>query len=270
MREAGLINWLRIGFSLLVLGLVTLVLLPVHLLAIRFGWTISRRIPRIWHKVACWVLGIRVRVHGRIDRRRPLMLAANHASWQDILVLSSIADVVFIAKSEVKSWPVFGTLARWQQSVFVVREDKRRTGDQAREIGERMAGGEIVVLFPEGTTSDGNRLLEVKSSLFGAAASAVPSSPTGMVHVQPVAIAYTGIHGMPMGRYSRPISAWPGDVELVPHLLDLMKAAAIEVDVTFGESIDYTAESNRKHVSAAVEKRIRRMLSASLRGRPGA
>ena len=77
-----------------------------------------------------------------------------------------------------------------------------------------MADGEIIVLFPEGTTSDGNRLLEVKSSLFGAAAMAVPHSPNGSVFVQPVAIAYTGVHGIAMGRYHRPLAGWPGDVEL--------------------------------------------------------
>ena len=264
-----MIEALRIGFKGAVLAVATLFLLPVHLLAQKFRWPIRRRIPRWWHRVACWMLGIRVRVHGVIEPRRPLMLAANHSSWQDIMVLASIADVVFIAKSEVKNWPVFGLLARWQESVFVVREEKRRTGEQVNEIGERMADGEIVVLFPEGTTSDGNRLLEVKSSLFGAAAAAFPASASGMVHIQPVAIAYTGIHGTPMGRYHRPISAWPGDVELVPHLKDLLKVGAIEVDVTFGETVDYTARSNRKQVASAVAASIRHHLMASLRGRPG-
>lgn len=111
-------------------------------------------------------------------------------------MLSSVADVVFVAKSDVKSWPIFGLLARLQASVFVEREQKRTTGHQVNDIGRRLADGEIVVLFPEGTTSDGNRLLDIKTSLFGAAASAVPQSPTGVVHVQPLAISYTGIHGM--------------------------------------------------------------------------
>ncbi|MGO8373973.1 1-acyl-sn-glycerol-3-phosphate acyltransferase, partial [Rhizobium ruizarguesonis] len=84
----------------------------------------------------------------------------------------------------------------------------------------RMADGEIVVLFPDGTTSDGNLLLEVKSSLFGAAAMAVPTSPTGTVGVQPVAVAYTRVHGIARGRYYRRLAAWPGDLDLLPHLID--------------------------------------------------
>lgn len=126
------------------------------------------------------------------------------------MVMSAVADVVFIAKIEVRDWPIFGALAKLQKSVFVVREERRKTGHQANEIAGRMADGEIVVLFPEGTTSDGNRLLEVKSSLFGAAAMAVPTSPTGTVVVQPVAVAYTGVHGIAMGRYHRRLAAWPG------------------------------------------------------------
>ena len=195
------------------------------------------------------------------------MLAANHASWKDILVLGAIADVAFIAKSEVADWPVFGLLAKLQKTIFVAREQKRQAGRQVNEIAERMKAGEVVVLFPEGTTSDGNRVLEIKSSLFGAAAAAVPQVPGNVVHVQPVAIAYTRVHGMAMGRYHRPIAAWPGDIELVPHLIGVLKAQAIDVDISFGQTIEFRAGDNRKLLSAAVAAQIRRMLLTRLRGR---
>lgn len=262
-----MITWLRIGFIVVALCAVTLVLLPLQLVALAFEWKIRRYIPRLWHRAACRLFGIRIHVHGTLDRRRPLMLAANHASWKDILVLGAVADVAFIAKSEVAKWPVFGVLAKLQKTIFVEREQKRKTGDKVNEIAERMKAGEVVVLFPEGTTSDGNRLLEIKSSLFGAAAAAVPHVPGNVVHVQPVAIAYTRVHGMAMGRYHRPIAAWPGDIELVPHLMGVVKAAAIDVEVSFGETIEFRAGDNRKLLSAEVAARIRRMLLARLRGR---
>lgn len=262
-----MITWLRIAIGAIVLLAVTLLLLPFQLLGLRFNWKIRRFLPRLWHRVACRVLGIRVRVHGVPEAKRPLLLAANHASWKDILVLGSVADVVYIAKSEVRGWPVFGILARLQATIFVEREQRQKTGEQVNEIAERLAAGEIVVLFPEGTTSDGNRLLEVKSSLFGAAASAVPHAPDGIVHIQPVSIAYTGLHGMAMGRYHRPIAAWPGDIELMPHLMGILRVGAVDVDVDFGERVDYTRTSNRKAVSRTVEARIRAMLGARLRGR---
>lgn len=263
-----MINWLRIGMVLLAIAVMTLALAPFQLAGLAFDWRLRRSLPRLWHRAACRLIGIRIHVHGQIEPRRPLMIAANHASWKDILVLGALADVVFIAKTEVGSWPVFGTLAKLQKSIFVVREQKRRTGEQVNEIAERMADGEIVVLFPEGTTSDGNRMLEVKSSLFGAAAAALPLAPEGVVYVQPVAIAYTRIHGLPMGRYHRPIAGWPGDVAMLPHLLGVLKAGAIDVDVTFGETVEYRAGDKRKDLSSLVEGRIRKMLLDQLRGRP--
>jgi lyso-ornithine lipid O-acyltransferase len=264
----GLVNGLRIGVMAVVLGVFSVVLIPLQLLALRFDWRLRRRLPRYWHKVALYCLGIRVRTHGSLDPRRPLMIAANHASWKDILVLGSLADVVFIAKTEVAAWPIFGTLARLQKTIFVVREEKRRTGDQVNEIAGRMADGEIVVLFPEGTTSDGNRVLSVKSSLFGAAAAALPKGvEDAVVHVQPVAIAYTGIQGMPMGRYHRPIAGWPGDVGMVPHLKGVLRAGALDVDVTFGDPVDFGPGDNRKSLATHVESRLRDMLLAHLRGR---
>jgi 1-acyl-sn-glycerol-3-phosphate acyltransferase len=262
-----LIVWLRLAVAFLVLAAVTLVLLPVQLVGLRFNLKIRRRVPRLWHRAACWVLGLRVRVHGTLEAKRPLLLASNHVSWKDILVLGSVADVVYIAKSEVRGWPVFGILARLQATIFVEREQRRKTGDQVDEIARRMTDGEIVVLFPEGTTSDGNRLLEIKTSLFGAAASAVPHAPGGVVFIQPVSIAYTGVHGMAMGRFHRPLAAWPGDIELLPHLLGVAREGAVDVDVDFGERVDYSRSNNRKEVSRTIEERIRAMLGARLRGR---
>ena len=262
-----MITWLRIAFGAVVLLTVTLILLPVQLIGLRFNLKIRRRIPRLWHRVACHVLGLKVRVHGALEQKRPLLLTANHASWKDILVLGSVADVVYIAKAEVRGWPVFGILARLQATIFVEREQRQKTGDQVNEIAERLTAGEIVVLFPEGTTSDGNRLMEIKTSLFGAAASAVPHAPDGVVFIQPVSIAYTGVHGMAMGRFHRPLAAWPGDIELLPHLMGVVREGAVDVDVDFGERVEYSRASNRKHVSREVESRIRAMLGARLRGR---
>ncbi|MCF6369394.1 lysophospholipid acyltransferase family protein [Rhizobium halophilum] len=260
-------TWLRTGFVVLTLSIVTLVLLPLQLAGLALDLKLRRTLPRLWHRFACRLLGIRIHVHGRLEKRRPLLLAANHASWKDILVLGAVADVVFIAKSEVGEWPVFGVLAKLQKSIFVAREQKRKAGHQVNEIANRLAGGEIVVLFPEGTTSDGNRVLEIKSSLFGAAAAAVPQVPGQVVHVQPVAIAYTRVYGMAMGRYHRPIAAWPGDIELVPHLMGVLKAEAIDVEITFGDTIEFRTGDNRKVLSATVAAQIRRMLIARLRGR---
>lgn len=259
-------TWLRIVYLVLVISLVTAVLLPIQLICLSLDLPMRRRLPRLWHRVACHALGIKVHVHGAIEASKPLLLVVNHVSWKDIMILGSVADVAFIAKTEVRNWPVFGLLARLQKTIFVAREQKRKAGAQVNEIADRLAGGEIIVLFPEGTTSDGNRLLPVKSSLFGAASSAADQVPGGMVNVQPVAIAYTGIQGMAMGRYHRSVAAWPGSIELLPSLMGLMRAGAIDVDVSFADAIPFHRGDNRKALSVNATAAIRDMLNFALRG----
>ena len=255
---------LRIALALVMVSLATIVMGPIQILGLVFDWKIRRRLPGIWHRIACRMIGLKVHTNGTADKRRPLMIAANHSSWLDILVLSAVADVVFVAKAEVKTWPVFSTLARLQATIFVVREERRKTGEQVNEIAERMTAGEIVVLFPEGTTSDGNHMLPIKSSLFGAAASAIPGSADGTVYIQPVSIAYTRVHGMPMGRYHRPIASWPGDTELMPHLTTILKTGSLDAEVTFCESVPFTARSNRKAIAATVQNEIETAFLASI------
>ena len=250
----------------LVAGLaLTIALLPLHLVLLAIDHRLSRRLPRLWHRAARRILGLRIECRGAPDPKRPLMLVANHASWLDIIVLASIADVAFVAKAEVRDWPVFGWLARWQRSVFVDRSARRTTGAQIDAIAERLDRGEIVVLFAEGTTSDGNRVLAFKSALFGAARESAARSEAGSVLLQPVTIAYTGIHGLPMGRRHRTIASWPGDVELLPHLVEVLRAGAIDVVVSFGEPVPYDARADRKATTRALESAIRGELAALLR-----
>ncbi|WP_420406820.1 lysophospholipid acyltransferase family protein [Hoeflea sp.] len=258
---------LRILLVAAVFLVVSLALLPVQLAAIASGHHLMRRLPRWWHRLMCRVIGLKVVAHGEISERRPLLIVSNHISWKDILVLGSVADVVFIAKSEVRQWPVFGWLARLQRSVFVNRAEPRTTGKQISEVSRRLIAGEIVVLFAEGTTSDGNRILPFKSSLFGAASAALPFAPDKTVHIQPVTIAYTGIHGLPMGRYHRPVAAWPGDVALGPHLLRVLREGALEVDVVIGDTVPFAVAADRKRIAREVETRIRSALAAALRGK---
>ncbi len=258
---------LRIVFVFAGFLLLTLALLPVQLIALGFGHSVMQRLPRWWHRMMCRIIGLRVRVNGRLSSERPLLLVANHVSWKDILVLGSVADVVFIAKSEVRGWPVLGWLARLQRTIFVEREERRKTGMQASEVSSRLLSGEVVVLFAEGTTSDGNRVMPFNSSLFGAASAALPLAPEGKVHIQPVSIAYTGIHGMPMGRYHRPLAGWPGDVALGPHFLRVVRDGALDVDVVFSDAIPFDASTDRKKTARVVEVRVREGLNAALRGK---
>lgn len=262
-----MIGVIRIAVILGLFISLVISLVPFQYLFIkaRLGW--QRVLPRFFHRIAACLLGFRVKVQGEMVQDRPLLLVANHVSWSDIVVLSSVANVCFIAKSEVRKWPVFGTFAILQRTVFVEREKKGRTAQQASDIALRLAGGDAMVLFPEGTTSDGNRVLPFKTSLFGAAHAVIREAGVQEVIVQPVSIAYTGVHGMPMGRFHRPIASWPGDVQLMPHLKGILKEGAIDVEIRFGEPMRVRAETSRKELARIMEERVTTMLQSSLMGR---
>nr|WP_279482798.1 lysophospholipid acyltransferase family protein [Aureimonas sp. SK2] len=239
-------------------------LAPLQLVAIRFGWGLASRLPFLWQRIAARVVGLRVRTRGEATAGRPLLLVSNHQSWADITALGSVMPLSFIAKSDVEGWPIFGTLARLQRTVFVERNARGRTGEQADSIAERLTAGDAMVLFAEGTTSDGNAVLPFKTALFGAAQAALKASGAEAVYVQPVSVAYVGANGIVLGRYGRPLAAWPGDVELMPHLAAFLREGAVDVEISFGEPIRVTAGTDRKGLARACEAEVRRMLRRSL------
>jgi 1-acyl-sn-glycerol-3-phosphate acyltransferase len=258
---------LRPFATLVPFALYAALLVPLQALAVRFGWGIARRLPVHFHRLGLKVLGVRVTVLGEPHGGRPLLIASNHVSWLDIVVLGSIAPLSFIAKAEVADWPVFGTFARLQRSLFVERERRSRTGEQAAAIARRLVGGDAMVLFPEGTTGDGNELLPFRSSLVGAARHALDAGGHSHVLVQPVAIAYTRLHGLPMGRQWRPLVAWTGEMELPEHLMAIAREGALDVTVAFGTPIPFDRDGDRKRVTAAAEAEVGRMFAAALSGR---
>lgn len=260
-----MITRFRVGVGLVLIVLATTLVAIFQPVALRTGLFSDKLVPRLWHKFALKVFGIRVRVTGKIAAGRPLLLASNHTSWIDIVVLGASADVHFIAKADMSRWPVMGWLSTLQRTVFVERERPRQSDRQASEIGMRLVAGDPMVLFAEGTTSDGNQLLPFKSTLFGAASMALAATPGKTVLIQPVAIAYTRLQGMPMGRRYRVHSAWIGDQDLFPHLVAILKEGAMDVEIRFGEPVEFDAASNRKQVARLIEGRVRDMLTSALR-----
>lgn len=262
-----MIGTIRIFFMLAAMLMLCLTLLPLQYLFLKLknGW--KRSLPKLFHRIAARLFGFRVHIIGQMHSGRPLLLVSNHVSWSDIIVLSTAGQVSFIAKSDVRSWPVFGQFAVLQRTVFVERERRGKTGEQTSEIAQRLVAGDAMVLFPEGTTSDGNRVLPFKTALFGAAHAAIKEAQVPEIFVQPVAIAYTSVHGMPMGRYHRPIASWPGDVELLPHLKGILREGAIDVEIRFGEPVAVNAATDRKVLARAMEGKVRALLQTSLLGR---
>ena len=261
-----MIGRVRIAVTLALVIAVTPVAILLQIGVLRSKLIHPGTLPRLWHRFTLGLLGIRVHVEGAPTFDRPLLVVANHVSWSDICVLGSLGPYSFVAKSDMARWPVFGMLARLQRSVFVERERARASRIQAQELGDRLGAGEALVLFAEGTTYDGNAVGPFKSTLFGAAQAAL-ASQAGLetVHVQPVSIAYTRLHGMPMGRLHRRHAAWIGDMDLLPHIGALLAEGGMDVEVRFGDPIPFTRGSNRKEIARLTETEVRRNLSLSLR-----
>jgi lyso-ornithine lipid O-acyltransferase len=256
----------RAALTLPVFSVAAFLLVLVYLPARQFRWRLAGWLQMIFHRLALWTLGIRLHVRGRPTTDRPLLLAANHASWIDISAYSAVAPLSFVAKREVGTWPLIGFFARLQRSVFVDRTRRGATGHQADTIGRRLADGDVIMLFPEGTTSDGNQVLPFRSALFGAARTALDEAGVEAVMVQPVAIAYTHMLGLPLGRSGRSVVSWVGDQDLAPHARELLAASDFDVTIVFGEPIRFDRAADRKKVSLEAEMAVRRLLAAELRG----
>lgn len=219
-----------------------------------------------YYRVLCALLSIRVRVVGRPTRDRAVLYVSNHVSWADILAIGSVGPVAFVAKSEVAGWPLVGITAKIQRTVFVDRARRHQAAEAVGQIVERLAGGTSVVLFAEGTSSDGNRVLPFRSALLGAVEQAAQQA--GGILIQPISICYTGLHGMPMGRQNRPLAAWYGDLDFVPHVRTLIERGGVDAIVTFGKPVTADATTDRKAMSRRLESAVRGLTVATLHGKP--
>jgi lyso-ornithine lipid O-acyltransferase len=258
---------LRLTFVLAAAAALTFPLMPVQWTAVKFRWGLRRRIPVFYHRTLCRLLGIRLRIVGTPVQKHPLLIVSNHSTWMDISILTSLLPVVFVAKSEIARWPFFGLLAKLQRTVFVDRQRRQKTGDVNAEIAQRLADGDPVLLFGEGTAGDGNRVLPFRTALIGAARDAIATAEhVREVWIQPVSLAYVSLQGMSPGRHLRPRIAWYGKMPLVPHIAEVGRTGAIDVVVNWGEPILYNGETDRKILGKLLESSIRDSTVAALRG----
>lgn len=253
---------------------LTVPLMPVQALLIRVSPAAARRFPHWYHRQVCRLLGVRLSIAGEVAADRPVLLVANHTSWLDIPVLSAVAPVSFVAKKDVARWPFVSSLARLQRTVFVDRERRTAVGETTNEIMARLATGDTVVLFAEGTSSDGNRVLPFKTSLFAAAkppgktAEGREDGEAANVAVQTLSIVYTHLHGIPLARSARPGVGWYGDMEMQSHAWALLKSGPLDVRIHIGPPMPLDSFSDRKDLARWTEETVRQSVVKILRNRP--
>jgi 1-acyl-sn-glycerol-3-phosphate acyltransferase len=226
------------------------------------GWG---SIAKFYYRVLIHILGIKVRIDGQPVRDRAVLFVSNHVSWADILIIGSIMPVAFVSKTEVGNWPLVGVTARLQKTVFVDRSRRQQTGDAIAEMVKRLHDSISVMLFAEGTSSDGNRVLPFRSALIGAVREA--GARAGGITVQPMSIGYTRVNGIPMGRLHRPLIAWYGDLDFMPHITEFIARGAVDAVVSYGEPFAADGSSDRKAMTKSLEGAARQITAATLLGR---
>ena len=255
---------LRGTFRLVSFLTLTLVMVPPYLLLMAFKIDpIVRWMPVVYHRMVCFILGIRVQARGKRSDVTPTLFVCNHVSYLDILVMGGLVPTSFVAKAEVATWPFISTLAKAQRTIFI----ERRTGKTSAsrdEMLRRLDTGDNLMLFPEGTSSDGTRVLPFRSALFGVAQLKRDNKP---ITVQPVAIAYTRLDGIPLGRYWRPLFAWFGDLDLVPHLWQMVCLGETEAVVTFFPPVDIAQLGDRKKLAQFCFQQVSLGVQAANTGR---
>ncbi len=246
-----------IGFAAL-----TAPLMPVQYILLKIAPKAARQLPFWYHRAVCRMLGIQTKVEGKVAHDRPVLIVANHVSWLDIPVLSAVAPLSFIAKKEVGAWPVVSSLAHLQRTVFVDRTRRTAVGKVASEMRQRLDQGDVLVLFAEGTSTDGNRVMPFKTALFAAAFS--EANPD--VCVQTLSLTYTRLHGIPLGRADRNLVGWYGDMEMGDHAWSLLKAGPLDARISIGDPMPLSEFSDRKKLAEHTEKVVRQQVVANLRG----
>lgn len=258
----------RVLFFIFVMVPFLVIVIPIQFVITRLnlpGWNL---IPRAFHRLGCIFLGLRVRVIGVPHHGKPTLITSNHISWTDIIAIGSVADITFVAKQEVADWPFVGFMASLQKTIFVDRTKRSDAGRTSREMGQRMADGQAVLLFAEGQSDIGTHVLPFRSALVGAAQHAMIEAGAREVAVQPLTIAYTHLQGLPVSRNERSLIAWIRSKTVKQNIREILTGGVKDVTVAFGLPRPLLEGEDRKAITRAAEADVRRMLVALNRGLP--
>ncbi|MEO8276558.1 MAG: lysophospholipid acyltransferase family protein [Thermoanaerobaculia bacterium] len=244
---------LRAGFRLVAAAILTLISYLLALVARGCG-IFSRRFAargqgwayQFWSRSLCWVFSVRVAVRGT-PPTRPFFLASNHLSYIDVLALGTQLPCVFVAKAEIDGWPIFGAICRSVNTIFIDRKVKRKLPQILQRIDESLAAGQGVVVFPEGTSGAGDRVMPFRSPLLEFAM----NYPGGVHHA---AISYRA----PAGETPTHLSVcWWGDMPLGAHLREFLWLPSVAATIDFGSGGEGPKQADdRKKLTAELHAAV--------------
>ena len=248
-----------IFLRLIIFLLLTVALLPFQFIIVFFIKNYAYIIPYFYHKICLRIFGIKIKTFGKVSINFPILLISNHASYLDIIILGSLFKTSFIAKKEISKWPLLGILAKLQNTIFI---DRRVSSlkNQENQIIKHLNEKKNLVIFPEGTSSDGNRVLPFKSSLFNI----FEKNLNSKILVQTITIVYKKINGIPMNRIERKNITWHSNMDLIPNIFNVLKKLSIEVEVIFNDEFLPSKKYDRKKLALHCWEKINYNLINSL------
>jgi len=233
----------------------------VFMLARLFRLPNYQQLPHVFHAGVCKILGINVIESGEMSVARPTLYLSNHVSYVDIFVLGHL-PAYFIAKAEVASWPVLGTLAQFQNTLFIERK-AGRAKQQLEILQNHLEQDNSLTLFPEGTSTNGTHVETFKSTLLESA-----KLPSGKrVAIQPVTVAYTHYNGeLINNQATRDHYAWYAKMPFLPHFLGLMPRKRIDAKIHFHPVCYLDDFATRKECAQHCEALVAQKLGDFVRG----
>ena len=237
----------------------TIFAIPVQALLMVLPGRGDVRFGKFYWRTVAWLMGLKIQVVGAPAPGPGVLFVSNHSSWLDIVVLGGTLDACFVAKREVSEWPVIRTIAWLGRTIFVSRS-RTQTRGEAGAIRDRLAAGDSVILFPEGTTSDGGRVLPFRSAFLSVADSARV--------VQPVSVVFDRLGGLPACRRDRPLFAWYGDMDIGSHFWRLARRAKGRVTIVLHAPLDPKDWPDRKALTAACAEVVTESCATLRQNRP--
>ncbi len=241
-----LIAWIKLTLFFF----ISLILVPPQIIVLCFTrGAASRPIPKLWMRLVCAIFQIKVSVQGQIFKQGQCLYMSNHMSYLDIPTLGAVLDCSFVSKQDVANWPVFGFLANLRQTAYIGRE-RADTSNASRAVSAFLNRGESLIIFPEGTSTDGREVIPFKSSLF-----ALPLSATNQnLFIQPVTLVMSKVNGAALvSQDDRDLYAWHRDMdtELPAHLWRFAQSGGAEITVRFHDAFAANTFNDRKALANA-------------------
>ena len=260
---------IRSIFLIIIVSVLIILILPIQLLINLTNLKIKYKIPKLFLKIVSFVIGIKIKsinLRNENKNKYGVLYVSNHVSWIDILCLGSLLDAQFIAKKEVAEMGLFGFLAKLNHTFFIDNTNQRKSFSYNEIIQAKLLKKQNLILFPEGTTSDGNSVRSFKSSFFESTnlPKYYPEKENDFIDVCPISLCYKDKNNLPMGIFYRRYVAWQGDYPLLRLMKIFLLSGPVSIDIIIHNSVNLSKFKNRKELSNYCQNTIQNAITKEL------